>query len=449
MSGDLPGGRDELFVLPRRPGELYVYAPLRRCVAVVNEAAVDVLRRLRSGDGSSLTETERDVVRRFESAGLIGGEAPGPPVFPDNMVFQPHEVTLFPTTRCNLRCRYCYADAGRRDRQMPWPVARAAIDLVAENAGILGSPKLAVGFHGGGEPLMAWDLVVRCVEHARRRANEKGLDAEIFAASNGFLSPEQRDFVVAHFTTITVSLDGPPDIQDYNRPTASGQGSYTAVRETLRTFEEHGFPYSVRATVTASTAARMVEIVEHLAGELKLSHLHLEPVWQCGRCASSGELAPGDEVFIPAFLAAVKRGRELGVEVSYSGARLGVLTSKFCAAPGDGFSVLPEGVATSCFEITELDDPRAQIFHYGRYVEEEDAFVFDQERIAALRRLSVEHIPYCQDCFVRWHCAGDCLAKVFQRSGAARHEGSQRCGLNRALTLASLEEMVQGEERHG
>ena len=357
----------------------------------------------------------------------------------------PRTLDIEITARCNLRCRYCYADAGRKSVEMPWPLAKAAIDLVAENAGRLGSPRFAVGFHGGGEPLLAWNLVVQSVEYARACAEEKGLTVEIFAASNGFLSPEQRDYVASHFSSLNVSLDGPPDIQDYNRPTLSGSGSYALVCETLKDFDRRGFPYGVRATITASSVARMVDIVEHLTSEFRPTYVHLEPVWQCGRCLTTGELPADESDFIEHFRSAAQRGRELGANVTYSGARLGMLVSKFCAAPGDGFSVLPEGIATSCFEVTELSDPRAQIFHYGHYDPSAGAFVFDHERLAALRTLSVENLSFCQDCFCRWHCAGDCLAKVFERSGSAEHQGSPRCGLNRALTLASLRDLVRAE----
>jgi uncharacterized protein len=169
----------------------------------------------------------------------------------------------------------------------------------------------------------------------------------------------------------------------------------------------------------------------------------LEPAWLCGRCHATGERPPSDRDFIEQFLAASQRAGELGVLLHYSGARLDVLTSKFCAAPGDGFSVLPEGAATSCFEVTELDDPRAELFHYGRYDEVEKRFVFDRKKIETLRKYSVDNIPYCRDCFCRWHCAGDCLAKVLEKSGLKGHQGSIRCELNRALTMRYLDDLVE------
>jgi len=385
------------------------------------------------------------VIDALEQAGLLAGPAPEPPVFPSDCGFRPHEVTLFLTSRCNLRCRYCYADAGRKAVDMGWETARAAIDLVSRNAGLLGSSNFGVGFHGGGEPTIAWELMVDCVRYAEERAEATGLDAEIYTATNGVIDQEQREYIAAHFTSVNVSLDGPADIQDHNRPKAQGAGSYSQVSDTLKFFGETDIHFGVRATITAETVQRMPEIVEALHSEFKLEYLQMEPVWECTRCFASGERPPSHDEFIVNFVEAARLGRKLGVDVSYSGARLGILTSKFCAAPGDGFSVLPEGVVTSCFEITESDDPRADIFHYGRYEPDSESFVFDEGRIASLSKLSVENIGFCKDCFCKWHCAGDCLAKALYVSGSAKHEGSPRCELNRALTLASLDDLVEAE----
>ncbi len=441
--------QDDVFAIPRGPDRYYLYAPLRRSVAVLNGAGVRAVGRyLREGE-AALKPSEHAMLATLRGNGFFTDPSPEPPIFPDNFEFRPHQVTLFPISRCNLRCRYCYADAGKKNVEMPWDVARTAIDVAAENAGWLGNDSFTVGFHGGGEPMMAWDLIVRCVEYAERKADETGLDVNLFAATNGLLSPRKREYLVEHFTTLNISLDGPEDIQDYYRPQANGKGSFRPIRDTLRFFDEVGFFYGVRATIMAETVARMEEIVEQLQVEFNLAYLHLEPVWLCGRCLTSGDKPPHDEDFVTNYLKAAAKGRELGVPVHYSGARLDVLTSKFCAAPGDGFNVLPEGIVTSCYEVTEADDPRAPIFHYGRYNAQTGAFEFDADRIEALQHLSVEHIPFCQDCFCKWHCAGDCLSKVFEASGDGTHRGSTRCALNRALTLAELDELIEQKDTTG
>jgi uncharacterized protein len=269
-----------------------------------------------------------------------------------------------------------------------------------------------------------------------------GLKVEIFAATNGLLNKEQREFISKYFTTLNISLDGPRDIQDHNRPQKDGSGSFDHIYKILKYFNEVEFPYGIRTTITESIVNRMEEIVEYFGAEFHLSYLHFEPVWMCGRCLTNGEQPPSDEEFIQNFLKAVVKGREYGIDILYSGARLDTLTSKYCAAPGDGFSVLPNGCVTSCYEITESDNPKAAIFHYGYYERTDKKFIFNNERIKSLRKLSVENIEFCADCFCKWHCAGDCLSRVFDISSSTTHKGSSRCTLNRDITLAKLDEIV-------
>ncbi|HEX7678638.1 MAG TPA: hypothetical protein VF713_10985, partial [Thermoanaerobaculia bacterium] len=212
-------------------------------------------------------------------------------------------------------------------------------------------------------------------------------------------------------------------------------------------FESRRFPYGVRATITDASASRLKEIVRFFRANCpSLEQLHVEPVWYCGRCRTSGARPPGNEAFLHTFLDAMDDAAKLGIRLFYSGARLDAITNKFCAAPGDGFSVTPEGIASSCFEVTEASDPRASLFHYGRYDADEGRFVFDAERLRKLRELTVEKIPHCGDCFCKWHCGGDCLAKVMTGRDAASHHGSPRCEVNRAITFAEIRRIVDGAQ---
>ena len=430
----------DLFTIKRADGSYILYAPLNKKTGVINASGANTVARFLAGE--LLTDSEKLFIDNLYETNFLTEQEPVKPVFPANYEFMPHEVTLFATDKCNLRCRYCYADAGKNSRKMQIETAKAAIDLVANNAGLIGLPQFAVGFHGGGEPTIAWDLVSEAVEYAHEVASKKGLDVEIFAATNGMFNKEQREFILQKFTNLNISIDGPADIQDYNRPQTDGSGSFATVRDNLKFLDEHRFSYGVRATITKKDVHRMTEIVEWFKSEFNITFLHLEPVWLCGRCLTTGEEAPSDEDFIKYYSQAMEKAEQIGINLVYSGLRLDSLLSKFCAAAGDGFNVLPDGVVTSCYEITESTNPKAELFHYGRYDFNRKEFVFDMDKIKRLQKYSVENIPYCQDCFCKWHCAGDCISKVFDVSKSFEHEGSPRCALNRQLTLIQLEKLI-------
>ncbi|MGE5458856.1 MAG: radical SAM protein [Methanobacterium sp.] len=436
---------EDIFFLPVGDGNYFLYAPLRRVLSVINNAAVIAVYAFLEGGFDALNVDQKKVIDNLKASGLFTEPFPEPPVFPSDYEFKPYEVILFPTSRCNLRCTYCYADAGRRNTELSWDAAQAAIDLVIKNACEIGLTDFQLGFHGGGEPTLAWDLLRRCADYALEEGQKRNLQARIYTASNGMLKQAQREYIGKYFTSINVSMDGPPDIQDQHRPRTDGSGSAAEVMETLKYFEEIGFHFSIRATVTSGSVHRMSEMAAFFKSEFpSLEQLHVEPVWYCGRCLSSGEGPPAGSEFARAFIAACETANRLGLRLTYSGARLDTLSNRFCAAPGGGFSVTPEGIASACFEVIESSDPRAEIFHYGYYDTASNTYIFDEERQKRLRGLSVDNIRYCRDCFCKWHCAGDCLAKAIHFEEERLHRGSDRCQINREITLHHLKDMVTG-----
>lgn len=63
--------------------------------------------------------------------------------------------------------------------------------------------------------------------------------------------------------------------------------------------------------------------------------------------------------------------------------------------------------------------------------------------LAGLRRLSVEHKPFCQGCFAKWHCAGDCHHRTLSSSPKGVFRGSERCHITRELTKDLILERIQ------
>ena len=452
----------EVFSLPRRSGHL-VYAPLLQTSLVVNDAALglladvaahrDVTRDTRSGDVLDLLE-ELSLIAPDGAAGTQSEAAAAlPPVAtaqearaeapqqaPAHLYapVTPTAVTLFLTTACNLRCTYCYASGGERSRFLDPAVAFDAIDLVVANAAAQGEADVRVSFHGGGEPTLAGDTLRQCVEHARRRSDEHGIPLRTGTATNGVMNDEMRDYLADTMTSVMVSLDGPPQVQDALRPRPGGGPSSPDVARTLARLSEGDVTLGVRLTCTDEALDHAAETVRHLAATYRIHTVHLEPLFLCGRSVVSGLQAPSAERFVRAYRECRQAAAEAGVDLTYSGARQSSLCHAFCQVSLPSFNVTTEGDVTACYEITGRDDPRAGVFIYGRHDAAAGAFVFDAERVAALRRLTVDEAPRCARCFAKYHCAGDCASK--RLFAGADEAVIARCGINRALTLDQLEE---------
>ena len=81
--------------------------------------------------------------------------------------------------------------------------------------------------------------------------------------TNGTASTEDMAWMMENDFNISVSCDGPPDIQNRNRPFVDGRPSRAVVEETLKLMVAHQYPFTVR--LSFSEADDIVRILEHLA----------------------------------------------------------------------------------------------------------------------------------------------------------------------------------------
>ncbi len=147
-------------------------------------------------------------------------------------------LTLQVTQNCNLRCKYCvysgsYENRVHSNKRMSFETAQKAIDFLYNHSGL--STAVSVGFYGG-EPLLEMELLKRCVKYAREIFNGKDLSFTITTNAT-LLTEDTMNFLVENEFYVTISFDGPQQIQDKNRVMADGkQGSFCTVMENVETF---------------------------------------------------------------------------------------------------------------------------------------------------------------------------------------------------------------------
>lgn len=149
-----------------------------------------------------------------------------------------HMAILQVTQMCNLKCRYCpysgngYLDRKHLNKSMSIDTAKKSIDFIVDN-GIF-SNEYNIGFYGG-EPLIYFELIKETVGYIQSKVQEK--DISFFITTNGtLLSKEVIKFLAENNFSVTISLDGPPDIHDKNRrQVLSGGGSFDVIYRALET----------------------------------------------------------------------------------------------------------------------------------------------------------------------------------------------------------------------
>jgi uncharacterized protein len=361
--------------------------------------------------------------------------------------YSPVIVTLFPTNQCNLRCKYCYASAGDMEPLiMDWHYATSAVDFVVENLKETNIQAMSLGFHGGGEPLYPWQLVKRIVEYAERECAKAGLKLTVFSATNGMLSEQQLEWIVKHFQSLNISFDGLPHVQDYHRPTPSGKGSFEFADRTMRFLDGCNFRYGIRSTISSYNIDVMEESLEYIGQNYKTKQVHFEPLFFCGRCKTNDSLKPNLEKFYENYKNCEQKCKDYGINLTYSGCRIETLTNSFCGVAKDNFSVTPDGFITTCYEVTSKNDPKSDVFIIGN-IGQNGKLNIDENKRRFLHSLTVENMEYCDNCFAKWHCAGECVSKL-GHSDYTGMRGNERCELNRKLTASRIIGVLEGTYFH-
>lgn len=424
----------ELFVIPLDESKFIVYVPLRQAAFVANARIVNFLADLKAGQYyNQQADTDGGLVAFLRGLGILDAGEEILPITTFKGVPAQTSLTLFLTTACNLRCTYCYAASGDTPTKiMDLKTAKRGIDFVARNAVLKKSPGFEVNFHGGGEPTVNWRTLTGAMEYAQKIAGELSLNLEASSATNGLLNEEQIAWVVANLQGASISFDGLPSVHDKHRPTVGGKDSSERVMHTIRHFDAEGFPYGIRMTVTADQIPLMADSVEFICSSFNMQHIQVEPAYQLGR----GGNAPSAETkaFIDGFREAQSRAQCYGKEIFFSGARLGILTNHFCGISQDTFALSPDGNVSSCYEVFSEENNWANIFFYGNPDELSRSYIFDLEKLTHLRQQAVQNREYCQGCFAKWTCAGDCYHKSLTANGSLEFSGSDRCTIIREIT---------------
>lgn len=147
------------------------------------------------------------------------------------------KMTLQVTQACNFRCKYCaYSENDGLERThsskfMNWSTAKKAIDLFHDHS--IDSPIVTIGFYGG-EPLLNYPLVKQCILYAEEIFSGKQL-LFVMTTNATLLTDEMLAFFDGREVALTISLDGPQQLNDRNRVFDNGSGStFDAVKAVIQ-----------------------------------------------------------------------------------------------------------------------------------------------------------------------------------------------------------------------
>jgi len=311
-----------------------------------------------------------------------------------------------------LRCLYCFARGGERINDLSLNAAKAAIDLVLDRGITLNSQISRLVWHGGGEPTLAWELLKEVSLYHRQKAITLGIKPRLSIVSNGIWTQEKRQWIINNFDRITVSCDGPSEIQNKQRPFFNGSFSSDQVYENLRFLAEQKANFGIRATITEYNVRQMPAMVQFFYDLCKPKVIQFERLTVAGRCEQS-KIEPGStKDFIDYFKEAFKIAKSLNIGLVSSGTRIFRRTKYYCGVAGYSFCVTPEGFLTTCHRVDNLLHPLADKLIFGKWDENKKQYEWKENQLFKLRKeLSVDNFKECQQCFCKYTCGGGCFAR--------------------------------------
>ncbi|MDQ7794496.1 MAG: radical SAM protein [bacterium] len=386
-------------------------------------------------ESPTLRDEARDELVRLLQQGDITRLSPTPEPHPPDAATQPvTSLSLGISTRCNLRCRYCF---GRQHdgpdgvlyhqprEHMPRHVALAAVDFLFRHAG--DAPVVTVNFFGG-EPLLNPEVVRDTGTAALERARAENRQVEFAMTTNGTLLDQARlDMLGDLGIRPLISLDGPREVHDAARPFANGRGSYRSAADGARRALARDPSLMARATMNGQCTS-YVEIAESLL-RLGFRRLHItaaspvNPAFGLGREGFDALHAPFT-AFCDWYLHGVEEGRFRDFFFGPLDHLIGDLYRRRvgvypCTAGLTGLYVTPAGDLYPCFRAVRPEYRLGSVLDDG----------FDGSLRRPFFAAAADRRPACADCWARYICRGECMGDNLDENGDIGTPTPARCRL--------------------
>lgn len=145
------------------------------------------------------------------------------------------QITLELTEHCNMACKYCIYDSENSDYRgfghnaMSLETAKASIQYALEHSG----NQIAITFYGG-EPLLKYDTIQKCIDYALQHGTEKKIFFSLTTNLTLVTPSIANYFASVPNLSVVGSIDGPESIHNENRIFLNGGGSFSSAIRGLR-----------------------------------------------------------------------------------------------------------------------------------------------------------------------------------------------------------------------
>ena len=434
-------------------GKPFVYLVPSAAIFEIDETADAVLRALlerpRSREELAVgvgVDAALAELLRVQAIGELGAPAAKTPKIIPLAPFPLTTMVLNVTNQCNLSCEYCYeygedkivdTENGKQPKFMSEQTARDSVDFMLKESGT--NPIAHVTFFGG-ETLLNFPVLQKTIVYARQRAAELGKQVDFSLTTNGtLLKPDVIEFLAENRVGVTISIDGPKEVQDKFRVFHNGTGSYDVVAPKIKELLKRHTSRPIGARVTLTSGKMDVKrIYKHLTEEIGFWEVGFAPVTTApnrGHALSDrgyDEMLEQFRDLAYEFLEASVDNRHHGfsnVKETLAELHKGVSKAFPCGAGLGLLGVATDGDVALCHRFAGSDAHKLGTVRDGIDRDAQRAF------------LESHHIADktdCSKCWARPLCSGGCYHEAHTRYGDTQRPNLHYCDWIRGWTDVCL-----------
>lgn len=382
----------ELSVMRKTGGKYVLYSPLNRKIYVLSKDEYGRFRKngLDESEKKSFFEEDLIISKETDPYERLNARCVGP--------------TIFFTNRCNLKCIYCFSRGGDTSGDNSFERIKALIDFWRDSPG--DCKKERVSFFSSGEPTLAFGLMKKTHDYINRTFKKR---MEVSLISNGTFPEPVADWIIKNDINLQIGCDGPPYIQDFQRPSRSGPKSSKMIENNIRHFLKRGYRnFHTHAVITTNSLNRMDEILNYLH-RLGVERVSFAEMFVLGR-ATKG-LFVDMEDYVKNLMKIIELSETYGIECSVNIINKNKVSSKSCGA-GTMLALLEDGSIATCHNALENDDV-SRFFTIGKYDEKTKRIRIDSKKRTLIAERTADKIEKCRNCVLKWNCGGSCPFNAF------------------------------------
>jgi len=316
----------------------------------------------------------------------------------------PSVVVVNVTTKCNLYCKYCFAEScPTKGEDMSKEVIKEIVDQML----IMPEVKKITFEFQGGEPLLNLSAIETCIRYANKQAPKHKKIAAYRIESNGTLINESVISLLKKYNVeIGISLDGPEELTNQARIYPNGRGAFKDIWRGIELLRKNGIEV---AGSVCTIGKHNVDYPDEIVKFFHKANIGFKPrpVNILGR-EIKNKMAPDNEAWYKCFVRMYHLSKKLGVtnysihifeENVYTPIRDYICLRYPCGLGREIISINPNGDVYPCDGFKNVPE-----FKMGNILEEPIVEMLKKPWLEKLRNRTYKDIPKCRNCIFHTMC---------------------------------------------